>query len=75
MPFIGNVTVIAGGLPGTGTGYPDINPEDGIIDEANRITLDGVTVEPQQVIDNDDDIADLELIKMNKTDPVDGGGF
>ena len=74
MPFAGNVTIIVNG-GGGGSGYPDVNPPDGIVDDANRITLAGVTVEPQEVKDAEADIVDLEINKMNKTDPIDGGGF
>jgi hypothetical protein len=75
MPFIsgGGVTVIVNN--NIGDQYPDVSPEDGIVDEANRITLDGVTVEPQEVKQAEADIIDLDLTKMDKTDPVDGGGF
>ena len=73
MPFSGGVVIIVNG--GGGGSGPDINPPDGIVDESNRITLDGVTVEPQEVKQAEADIIDLENNKLGKTDPLEGGGF
>ena len=75
MPFIGTIIINGGGGGGIPGWPPDVNPLDGIVDDANRITMGGVTVVPQEVKDAEADIVDLELNKMNKTDPVDGGNF
>ena len=80
MPFTsggGSVTVIVNNnCGGGGSGWPpDVNPHDNIVDEANRLSLNGVVVEPEEVKQAEADIDTLELIKMNKTDPVDGGEF
>jgi hypothetical protein len=51
-------------VPITGpSAYPDIDPADGIVDEANRLTLDGVTIEPQDVVDLEENKADKPNVR------------